>query len=103
MAVRPVTADGPPETRVAWPTETSPSTNLLPERHPLRPFAAKGSVPTWHRHPSLEGVRPRYLDTTVPMSTDPQPRDILKLSLASVSVVWYAIIWSLGIIGCVAA
>ncbi|KAI0654213.1 glycosyltransferase family 21 protein [Cubamyces menziesii] len=34
---------------------------------------------------------------------DPESRSVLKLTLASASVVWYAVLWSVGIIGCVAA
>ena len=37
------------------------------------------------------------------MASEPQPRDVLKLTLASASVVWYIILWTVGIIGCVAA
>ncbi|TBU63739.1 glycosyltransferase like family 2-domain-containing protein [Dichomitus squalens] len=37
------------------------------------------------------------------MSADPQSRDILRLSLASVSVAWYVILFTFGLIGCIAA
>lgn len=30
-------------------------------------------------------------------------RDILKLTLASASLIWYAFLWSLGVLGCIAA
>ncbi|KAI0328159.1 glycosyltransferase family 21 protein [Cubamyces sp. BRFM 1775] len=35
--------------------------------------------------------------------TDSEPRNVLKLTLASAGLVWYAVLWSVGIIGCVAA
>ncbi|TFK90791.1 glycosyltransferase family 21 protein [Polyporus arcularius HHB13444] len=37
------------------------------------------------------------------MASQSESRDVLKLTLASASVVWYVILWTIGLIGCISA
>lgn len=72
------------------------SHKLVPTYPVYWPFYnIEGGVPT--------GPQASHPTTTPMSSTDAASRDVLKLSLASLSVGWYLVLWTVGIIGCVAA
>lgn len=57
--------------------------------------AGSGNVPA----PFLGSINPSLGTSMV----EAEHRDILKLTLASASLIWYAFLWSLGVLGCIAA
>ncbi len=71
-----------------------------PRPHALRPLPAN---PLFPDPLARVAQRPPSLPATVAMASQSESRDVLKLTLASASVVWYVILWTIGLIGCISA